>query len=830
MTAVPSAPLPPGDWRPDAADDDADILPSFAALRLKTLATLYPPVSSNNSTNYTRDKSPKGSVDAPIQSLVDLLNAHPSFATLSSCSGRIALYDAELTLTVNGNGEEDTDTTAVGDEHDAPRQTASPQTPQHNGKGGRTGGWLLAAHDPVDPHHVLSLIHPSRTSSTAASSVPSPLPTPDHTPPHRSLALEPLLLHVAANSVRRAQQLLQVALGAGFRESGIVLTHTRATVAIRSHALAVQIPLFGSSDNSSSDTDLSAAYLLAVLEDCNRRLRLNHDKMRRLEDALCEVLFVRWPRTLHTRRCGGRIPPLHLWGHATVLRPTGPTRRSRSSPEPDWELLVFGGYGSGPLAQPACGRSAAVYRLTTTNQGDAWADQWEPVTLSPVDNDSRLRLRQIPVHNDTNRAATPFTARQGLAACLLEDQRTVLLFGGRGGPAAPLGDLWLYTTEMEKVFPTRVQGVAPTPRWGHSMTRLSGNRVVLLGGRDETKVLDDAYILSFGTDLQGPYVQWTRLEFPPGRPVPGPRCFHAAVTDGSEQRLWVWGGISDTTTLLPEQQQQQSSVWLWDGRTSHEIPLDGSVPVMGQAVVPGIVDLHGNARCHHFLSIGGVGDCSDANTLWIQSLSLVGDLPAKSWKLENGRVQLVDEKENGPLDCSSLVQHSVVPLPSPAVGVARYAIVGGGVQGFAFGPSFAMSCVIEVEWVYEDSVTPAAAVATNATRIPKNRVSGESKVDKAIPVSTDVLYVQKRNAKQLKTLLENAGLLDKKFRITPADTALSALDDPVSCMAVPVVPTALQIWQSAEGGDAIPWGPLVAGTGRQGVLWSSSTFARNKCS
>jgi hypothetical protein len=558
---------------------------------------------------------------------------------------------------------------------------------------------------------------------------------------------------------------------------------------------------------------------------------------------LCKALFLRRPRTLHARRCGGPLPPLHLWGHATVLRPTGPRRRSSSpttsSLGPAWELLVFGGYGSGPstsLAHPSCGRSAAVYRLATGNQGESWAAQWEPVTLSPVDDDNNnnnnsSRLWQIPVHNDTNnnnRGATSFTARQGLAACLLEDQSTVLLFGGRGGPAAPLGDLWLYTTETEKVFPPRVQGVAPTPRWGHSMTRLSGNRVVLLGGRDETKVLDDAYILSFGTDLQGPYVQWTRWEFSPGRPVPGPRCFHAAVTDGSEQRLWVWGGISDTTTLLPEQQQQQSSVWMWDGTTSHEIPVDGSVPVMGQAMVPGIVDLHGDARCHHFLSIGGVGDCSDANTLWIQSLSLVGDLPAKSWKLESGRVQLVDEKETGSLDCSSLVQHSVVPLPSPAVGVARYAIVGGGVQGFAFGPSFAMSYVIEVEWVYEDSVTPAAAVASDATRIPKNRVSGESKVDKAIPVSTDVLYVQKRNAKQLKTLLENAGLLDKKFRITPADTALSALDDPVSCMAVPVVPTALRMWQSAEGGDALPWGPLVAGTGRQGVLWSSSTFARSK--
>lgn len=35
------------------------------------------------------DKSPKGSVDAPVVALVDLINTHPAFFTTSSCSGRI---------------------------------------------------------------------------------------------------------------------------------------------------------------------------------------------------------------------------------------------------------------------------------------------------------------------------------------------------------------------------------------------------------------------------------------------------------------------------------------------------------------------------------------------------------------------------------------------------------------------------------------------------------------------------------------------------------------------------------------------------------------------
>ena len=38
------------------------------------------------------DKSPKGSLDVPIASLVYGLNRHPDFVTTSCCSGRIVLF------------------------------------------------------------------------------------------------------------------------------------------------------------------------------------------------------------------------------------------------------------------------------------------------------------------------------------------------------------------------------------------------------------------------------------------------------------------------------------------------------------------------------------------------------------------------------------------------------------------------------------------------------------------------------------------------------------------------------------------------------------------
>ncbi|KAG0481542.1 hypothetical protein HPP92_012400 [Vanilla planifolia] len=54
----------------------------FERRKAKTLASLAAPWS---------DKSPKGSIDAPIASLLSVINLHPSFFTTSSCSGRISV-------------------------------------------------------------------------------------------------------------------------------------------------------------------------------------------------------------------------------------------------------------------------------------------------------------------------------------------------------------------------------------------------------------------------------------------------------------------------------------------------------------------------------------------------------------------------------------------------------------------------------------------------------------------------------------------------------------------------------------------------------------------
>ena len=69
---VAPSPRPPKPKRPKQP-------PSFAVCKRNALSKL--------------DKSPKGSIDAPILPLVRALNGHADYVTTSSCSGRIALYE-----------------------------------------------------------------------------------------------------------------------------------------------------------------------------------------------------------------------------------------------------------------------------------------------------------------------------------------------------------------------------------------------------------------------------------------------------------------------------------------------------------------------------------------------------------------------------------------------------------------------------------------------------------------------------------------------------------------------------------------------------------------
>ena len=109
------------------------IAPAFAAKKSKILADLALPDDQ-----YT-DASPKGSVDAGVRKLIDIVNGLEGAVTTSSCAGRISIFK-------EGRKSRDSSTVTNEAESNADDSTLQSAVPGGKGLGGQ---WLFVSHEPV---------------------------------------------------------------------------------------------------------------------------------------------------------------------------------------------------------------------------------------------------------------------------------------------------------------------------------------------------------------------------------------------------------------------------------------------------------------------------------------------------------------------------------------------------------------------------------------------------------------------------------------------------------------------------------------------------------
>ena len=177
------------------------------------------------------DKSSKCLVDEGIQSLVDLINAYPSYATLISCSGQICLFDRNY---ANSKGPINSiPLNSIEDE----RLDVSNNSDISCGKG--HGTWLISSHATITTNKLIKVLDLHAKICGGYALI---------------FKHEPLLLHIAAANMSRARQLLTIACNLGFRESGLVVTSKRITVAIRSHSLSLTVPIASSGNLRPDDS------------------------------------------------------------------------------------------------------------------------------------------------------------------------------------------------------------------------------------------------------------------------------------------------------------------------------------------------------------------------------------------------------------------------------------------------------------------------------------------------------------------------------------------------------------------------------------------------
>uniref|UniRef100_A0A6M2CQE7 tRNA wybutosine-synthesizing protein 3 homolog n=1 Tax=Rhipicephalus microplus TaxID=6941 RepID=A0A6M2CQE7_RHIMP len=176
------------------------------------------------------DVSRKGTIDSRIIDVTDRLNSFPQYCTTSSCSGRIIIFS--------------------GAESDIGKPAAK--------KGCQ---WHFVTHD---------LLTEDALDETLAKIDKS-----------ATLKFEPFILHVRCHTLDAAQKLLAVSIGAGCRNSGIMLSKSgKVHVAVRT-TLSLEVPL---SDNG--NILVTSMYLNFLRKQANEKMTENWRRLQRFSDAL----------------------------------------------------------------------------------------------------------------------------------------------------------------------------------------------------------------------------------------------------------------------------------------------------------------------------------------------------------------------------------------------------------------------------------------------------------------------------------------------------------------------------------------------------------------
>mmetsp|Transcript_53141 Transcript_53141/g.94838 ORF Transcript_53141/g.94838 Transcript_53141/m.94838 type:complete len:342 (-) Transcript_53141:1226-2251(-) len=214
------------------------------------------------------DLSPKGHVDTLCIPVIDLINGHADAVTTSSCSGRVSIFHSGEAMGVK--------------------------------KKSRGGGWLLVSHDPITAQAVIEAV--------------TPLP---EGPGMVLFKFEPFILHVQCRSLSVAQAILTAAVGAGYRNSGL-MAGSKMMVAVRS-SLHLDVPIA-----TEGQLLVDTQYLSLLTDLTNRKFEENAQRIANLCQALKRDWLEQAPTLPRAARRRQRL-------EAAGLPDSGPKHKGKSN-------------------------------------------------------------------------------------------------------------------------------------------------------------------------------------------------------------------------------------------------------------------------------------------------------------------------------------------------------------------------------------------------------------------------------------------------------------------------------------------------------------------
>lgn len=382
------------------------------------------------------DFSPKGSIDPPIQELVNLINRQPRFVTTSSCSGRISVSHARS-------------------------------------EGEKGVIWMLIRHGFVTTEEVAAALAQALQQQPVAQLV--------------ALLVEPFILHVSCASLSDARELYRVAFDCGYRESGISLSDKKVLLAVRTLACRLETPLA-----IHGRTLFSLDNLAALVDEANERLAENFARVDRLLVAMKKhfcfptLHLSPSPSTTHSESSTRDFPKhskivhCEISGRKVVVVSGGRVGMEAqdclqghglqihgNAPPPRWgHIFQFLGEGKFFLAggrnKESILSDAYLLSLRLAEEGQLVAD-W---TLLPFDEHAHFLRRCFAAH------------------CLVCDQErnAVVISGGLTELDGLLPSSSFLAIHLDTLRIQTVSVIQAPCRFGHSMCALPGKCLLISGG------------------------------------------------------------------------------------------------------------------------------------------------------------------------------------------------------------------------------------------------------------------------------------------------------------------------------------------------------------
>lgn len=524
-----------------------------------------------------KDKSRAGGVDAPIASLINRINLHPQYFTTSSCSGRISIFS-----------ESAPDDGAKNVECYTGKKTSKK----------KGGDWVYVSHDPGLESEVLKCVQEYITTMEDGLLV---------------FRYEPFILAVECRTPAAAQTLVQCAVSAGFRESGISGMGKRNIVGVRcSIRLEVPIVLAG-------NMLVTEDYLRFLTALANRKMELNRQRTDTFSVKFMDQIASPELQKLSEFKCAmsrqepsSELPPseLSLYNESeevsyasgnqdqaeknfaidkeskkklSALKGRQLRLLARLNTFEDQRLLSTGAISAGKTEQNArssrkdgsvCSSVHAVKDLTTqakTTSSVYGANSKSDSASLQSDNGSRDTEARLSASNGRRKSdgcslsAAHLEVRgepierlhcwsHSAVQIEINGHHSLLLYGGFGGPDrhARLGNsmvLDCVTGEL-KCYET---SHAPQPRMSHVAVVVSQSMVVIGGRHDPSTCLGDVCVLDLKTS------SWHFPEVTGSHFLPRHR--HAAARVGDN--IYVFGGMNQDS-VLGDFYVLNTSSWKWN--------------------------------------------------------------------------------------------------------------------------------------------------------------------------------------------------------------------------------------------------------------------------